>query len=760
LWDAQSGVRLATLGVRPGVVSALAWSRSGDVLVSGGSDGALSWWDVQSGQCVRTHQGHQGTVQALKLSPDDRRLASCGDDGAIVLWDMRSSEQTQTLRRDRPYERMDITGLTGITDAQRASLIALGAVEQPRDRAMLPTRATTPADAGQLKRDQPPACNLSLQPTSFIGRSEELSAIARILANPSCRLLTLTGPGGIGKTRLALEVVAAQTAAFADGVAFVALAAVDTPRQIVSTIGDSLGLAFAEHPNPIAHLLGYLRARHMLLVLDNFEHLLAGADLIPDVLVSAPQVTLLVTSRERLNLQAEWLFDVGGLAYPLEDLHGSALLQNQTQLADYSAVQLFVQRATQVQPALVIDAATLLTIAHICQHVAGMPLAIELAAAGARTLPLSEIERQIRANLDALVTTMRDVPTRHRSMRAVFDHSWKLLDAHERVLLSRLAVFRSGWAAAGAAEVAGATLPAFLSLVDKSLVRQSSGAPGAPEPRFTLLEPIREYALEQLVARGEAQALQHAHAVYYQTLAEAVAAQWGTATFDQAIAQLQREYDNLRAALAWAGDSGDSLLGLRLAEALWQFWRSYGYISEGRAWLEQFLALDAMPTDPSARAARQHGLHAAAWLASDQHDYAQAARYFAQSMALRQALGKTGDDTDLLLNAARQARAEGNYQRALGFLEQALAWHRAQGHDIAQGSVNEEAALSAFGQGRSRLSIAPEAGRGIIHCEKRKHRSSCKQRIWLSCLPICSARSRAAAVASVTWQTSLGRSTN
>jgi non-specific serine/threonine protein kinase len=181
-------------------------------------------------------------------------------------------------------------------------------------------------------------------------------------------------------------------------------------------------------------------------------------------------------------------------------------------------------------------------------------------------------------------------------------------------------------------------------------------------------------------------------------MAEAIAAQWGTATFERAIAQLQREHDNMRAALAWARDSGDSLLGLRLAAALWQFWRSYGYVSEGRAWLGQLLALEATPTDPNALAARQHALHAAGWLASDQHDYAQAAQFFVESMALGQVDGEGAGETDVLLNAARQARATGDYQRATALLEQAMAWHRAQGHGISIGGATLTPALHAFGQ--------------------------------------------------------------
>ena len=712
VWDAETGERVHALVVQRGIVYAVIWSGDGRQLISGSNDGVLRWWDLASGVCVRAQTAHRGTVQALALSPDGRMLASCGDDGAIVLWDAVSGEHIQTLRRDRPYERLDITGIKGLSDAQKTSLRALGAVDteeggqlHTRNAQSLAAEAPAPSDG------QPPTVGnpnvvigLPFQPTAFVGRDTELSEIARRLADPACRLLTLLGPGGVGKTRLAIQLASVQTAAFADGVVFVPLASVDASHQIVSAIAGVLGLPLAELPNPTASLLGYLRERHMLFVLDNVEHLLdGGAELVATILAQAPKVTVIVTSRERLHVQAEWLFDVGGLAYPPENQPLAIIQGDQAQLADYSAVQLFAQRVMQVQPALVIDEAGLLAIVHICQRVAGMPLAIELAAATVRSLSLAEIEQLIDANLDLLQTTMRDVPARHRSLRAVFDHSWKLLDEQERALWSRLAVFRGGWTAAAAMEVAGTTPPVLSALADKSLVRQDTAAIqntaiNAPALRWTLLESLREYALEQLVARNEAQVIQRAHAQYFMVLAEAVAAQWATATHDLSIAQLQREYDNVRAALAWVRDSGESVIGLRLAEALWQFWRSYGYISEGRVWLEQLLALDAINTDPNTLELRQHGMHAAAWLASDQHDYAEAKRLFEQSAALRQAPEQTALDTDLLLNAARQARTEGQYGRASAILEQALAWHRAHGHTTPKGNATLDAAQQAFGQ--------------------------------------------------------------
>jgi predicted ATPase len=434
-----------------------------------------------------------------------------------------------------------------------------------------------------------------------------------------------------------------------------------------------------------------------------------------------------VTSRERLNLQAEWVFDVEGLAFPPDIGQDATSGQGPraypadvADLANYSAVQLFVQRARQVQPKFALSEPTLATIGRISRQVAGMPLALELAASSMRFLPPAEIERQIGLSLDVLSTTWRDMPGRHHSMRAVFDHSWHLLSELERALFSRLAVFRGGCTVESAEQVAGATLPALATLVDKSLLRQSSlpargsttlstrspafpGSPGendrgelgrdgfralpnaAAETRLKLLEPLRDYALEKLQARGEEKALRRAHAAYYLALAEAVTPHWNSPTVNSALAKLDREYNNVRAALQWTFDSGtagdveDIRIGLELSAALLRYWRSRLYLSEGRIWLEELLALHDQNPDPVSIDTRMRALHGAAWLAADQHDFDRAKQLFEQSALLGRAVGETGDETSLLINAALQARDLGQYDRASDLLEDVLGRQREVG---------------------------------------------------------------------------------
>ncbi len=536
----------------------------------------------------------------------------------------------------------------------------------------LPAPIQVKAEKPHRNSERKTVINIPFEPTSFIGRGAELSEIARLLDDPNCRLLTLLGSGGIGKTRLAIEVAQSQTSIFRDGVVFVPLASVGAPAQIVTAIGSAFNLSFAGHSDPTAHLLEHLHEQQVLLVLDNFEHVLEGSDLVHNILQHAPYVTVLLTSRVRLNLQAEWLFDVEGLSYPLNDA------QSLTDLTHYTAVKLFLQRATQVQLTFQATESTLMSIVRICQQLAGMPLAIELAASGVRTLAVAEIEEQIRSNLDALTTSLRDVPARHRSLRAVFDHSWNLLSESERTLLSRLAVFRGSCRADAAEQITEIDVYQLMRLVDKSLLRQINTPNTAYEPRFFLLEPIREYALEKLQVSGELQIRQHIHASYYLNLAETAIEQWQLQGADAALEQIDHELDNIRAALQWASES-DVPFGLQLAGALARYWRCRAYLTEGRMWLEGFLALDEDNTDSAAIQARLRAVNGAGWLAVDLYDFEQATLRFEQGKMLRSILGETEDDTSILANAGLQARANGQYTRATMLLEDMLARLRALG---------------------------------------------------------------------------------
>src|SRR5262245_1088704 len=326
--------------------------------------------------------------------------------------------------------------------------------------------------------------------TPFVGRSHEVAELIGLLADPTCRLLTLVGPGGIGKTRLALHIAAQQRAAFAHGVAFVPLAAITSASLLVPSIADGLGFAFYGPVDPTAQLLNYLREKQVLLLLDNAEQLLDGLGLLPEVLQHAPGVKLLVTSREPLTLPGEWVCEVAGLALRADD---------HTHESDAAA--LFVQRARRAQTGFVVSEAERREVARICRLVDGMPLAIELAAAWVRTLSCAEIAQEIQHNLDFLASSARELEARHRSVRAVLDQSWQALADTEQQVLRCLGVFRGGFARAAAEQVASASLGVLSALLAKSLVHRSA------EGRYDLHELVQQYGAEKLLESGEADAI-------------------------------------------------------------------------------------------------------------------------------------------------------------------------------------------------------------------------------------------------------------
>jgi predicted ATPase/class 3 adenylate cyclase len=382
--------------------------------------------------------------------------------------------------------------------------------------------------------------NLPAPRTSFVGRADELASIDRMLDESDCRLLTLVGPGGIGKTRLALEAAARRIDRYQHGVHFVPLVGVPAPDLLAPAVAESLQFQVDSAHSALSardQLVDYLRERTTLLVLDNFEHLLDARDLLTEVIEQAPQVEMLTTSRERLQVQSEWVLDLEGLEVGNGNGHAR----------ESAAVRLFVDRARQVDNGYTLSDEESPHVKRVCRLVNGMPLGIELAAAWASTLPCSEIADEIERNLGFLETTMQDVPQRHRSLRAAFDQSWRLLLDDERRVFSRLAVFRGSFGRDAAAAVAGAGLTELHGLVSKSLVRRVELG------RFELHELLRQYAAERLaVEQAELAEARERHAGFYLGMIAARAEALLGEHMMEARDELRVEVDNLRAAAEWA----------------------------------------------------------------------------------------------------------------------------------------------------------------------------------------------------------------
>lgn len=366
--------------------------------------------------------------------------------------------------------------------------------------------------------------NLPRPLTTFIGREPELTALAQLLHDPQCSLLTITGPGGIGKTRLAIEAVHQSNGSFADGIWFVPLASLNSPALIVPAIAEAIGFKFQDPTKPQEQLIRYLRAKRALLIMDNAEHLLDGAGLFSEILNECQSIKLLVTSRERLNLMSEWVFEIQGLPVPPDD--------RVNQFDGYSAVALFIQSARRVQAGYELHANDRQWVFKICQIMEGMPLGIELSAAWVGLLSLEEIALEIERDLEFLTASMRDIPERHRSLSATLDHSWKLLNPEEKLVLSRLSVFRGRFSRHAAHTICGASLAILSSLKNKSLLIRID------EGEYSLHEIIRQFAVLKLAERpDEFEQVNERHAAYFvQYLADCEAALQGARqveTFDE-----------------------------------------------------------------------------------------------------------------------------------------------------------------------------------------------------------------------------------
>ena len=563
------------------------------------------------------------------------------------------------------------------------------------------------AGLGRLSRGLP------AQPGALFGRGAEIETVAAQLLREETRLLTLTGPPGVGKTRLALAVAAELSAAFAGEVLFIDLSPLRDARLVLASIAQAAGVAERAGRPLLAGLLERFAHQRCLLLLDNFEQVLPAARDVAALLEGAPRLAVLATSRAALHLRWERTFPVPTLALP--DLRR---LPGPHALAGSPAVALFVERARAVRPEFALAEANAPAVAAICVRLDGLPLAIELAAARSSVLPPQALAARLGAapcalgttnapgaprpslsGLDLLAAGATDLPARHQTLRAAIRWSYDLLAPDEQRLFRRLGVFtgtfsveaaaavalgpvdRTRLAAAGEPGPAPACLPrggpdaldSLQSLVEKSLVR-SEGASGA-EPQFRLLETLRDYALEQLERSGEAAATYGRHAAYYLSLAEAVREWQGTAG-DQWLARLEQERDNLRAALKWFVRQGDAPHGLRLAAALYGFWLARGSLGEGREALEALLAL---PPAAAWAADRAAALSRAGTLARAQGDYAAARALHEEELAIRRSLGDLAGVAHALDELGWTADRAGDLALARARYEESLAVYRELG---------------------------------------------------------------------------------
>lgn len=523
--------------------------------------------------------------------------------------------------------------------------------------------------------------DLPVSPIPLIGREHELNTVLQQLNDPHCRLLTLTGPGGVGKTRLGLEVANQSRGVFSDGAYFVEFSGVNSPDFIVFAIANKLGLISCGPTDPKAQLVNFLRAKHMLLVLDNLEHLQKGVGLLGELLAQTEKVKLLATSREPLNLRAEWVFGVQGLALP----HGAMT----SEMESSSAVKFFIRCAKQARLDFELKDEDRSAVLRICQLMEGLPLGIELAATWVRVLSCAEIAQEIERSIHFLSTSARDVPERHRSMEAVFTHSWELLSEEERDAFMKLSIFRGGFTREAAGQVAGATLPLLSALVDKSLIHRAGAE------RFDLHELLRQFAREQLLQSDFFESTCDQHLEYFLAFAEnAVAKLQGSEQLGW-LDRLEHEHDNLRAALEWSLRPKDELSrkpqsykdkiaheSLRLSGRLYLFWKRRDHWSEGRKWLQRSLTQAAcLPVSPDYTRA----LNAAILLAVEQADTQLASQLAEENLSLSQRL----EDKHSLANALT----------SLGL----VLWKQ---KDFASGRARCEEGLELFRELGNELAIA------------------------------------------------------